>query len=541
MAQERLVRSPRPAHQNFDDRLADRAIDFIEQNLCHIKGRFAGRAFKLTDWQTQDIREIFGRVNADGDRQIRQVYYEIPKKNGKSQLAAAIALKLLFADDEPSAEVYSAAADRDQASIVYAVAAAMVRRNKSLLAACGGEKGIVNSQKRIIVPEWESFYRVLSAEVAGKHGFNTSGCIFDEVHAQKDMSLWEVLTFGAGAARTQPLTFAITTAGIPGESPVAEMLHAEADQILRGIVPCPPDFYPVIYAAPDDADWTDEAVWQACNPGIKDGFLTLESVRNDEFRVAERRPSEQNSFRRLRLNQWVQSETRWLDMAAWDACDGAVNIAELKHLPCFGGLDLSSKLDLTSFVLVFRDENGIFHVVPWYWVPEDSIRERPNMEAAKYHTWIKEGKIQTTAGNHLDYSVVRARINEISKIVKLREIAFDPMFAGQLSVELEADGFTMVSTPQGPRHFTEPLQQIESAVLDKRLRHGGNKVLRWNVDCSQVKQDSKGGIWLAKPDRMKSGKRIDGAVAMGMAFSRALLSAPPKVSVYARRGGIVLQ
>jgi phage terminase large subunit-like protein len=281
----------------FNEERADRAVDFIEGYLRHTKGQFAGQPFILRDWQKEHIRQIFGRLNDDGSRQVRQVYWELPKKNGKSEIAAGIALALLYTDREPAAEIYGAAADREQASIVFNVAASMVRANSKLSA----RSKIIDSSKRIVVPQAGSFYRALSADVAGKHGFNSHGVIFDEIHAQRDRRLWEVLTFGAGDARKQPLIFGITTAGIPGESPVAEELHEYADQILRGIIPPDPTFYPVIYAAPPESDWTDEEVWRACNPALGD-FLSLDSVRAACER-AKRVPSEQNSFRRLRLNQ----------------------------------------------------------------------------------------------------------------------------------------------------------------------------------------------------------------------------------------------
>lgn len=275
----------------FDEQRAERAVRFIETYLCHTKGQFAGRPFTLREWQRKHVREIFGRVNDDGSRKIRQVYWEIPKKNGKSEIAAAIALTLLYTDREAGAEIYGAAADRDQASIVFNVAASMVRSNRKLYT----RSKVIDSSKRIVIPQMGSFYRALSADVAGKHGFNVHGCIFDEVHAQKDRRLWEVLTFGAGDARRQPLTFAITTAGIPGESPLAEELHDYADQIVRGVLPPDPAFYPVLYFAPENADWTDEEVWRSCNPALGD-FLNLESVRSACER-AKRLPAEQNSFR----------------------------------------------------------------------------------------------------------------------------------------------------------------------------------------------------------------------------------------------------
>lgn len=525
----RPIRLPRPADCRFDEARADRAIRFFRDHLHHTKGRWCGKPFVLADWQEIDIREIYGRVDEDGNRAVRQVYKEIPKKNGKSEEAAGHALKLLFADDEPGAEIYGAAADRDQAAIVFDVAAQMVRMSPELMRAAGGPKGIVDSRKRIICPSMASFYRVVSAEVGGKHGFNSHGIIFDEVHAQKDSRLWEVLTFGSGAARLQPLTVAITTAGVPGESPVAEMLHEDADQILRGIIPCPPTFYPIMYGVPDDADWTSEEVWRATNPALGD-FLRIETVR-EEFEVARRRPSEQNSFRRLRLNQWVSQETRWIDIADWDACAGIVDLRELKGLTWYGGLDLSTKLDVTAFVLVARDGSGVFHVLPYFWVPRDNMQDRPNVEAEKYRTWEKQGLITATLGNEVDFNAVRDRIVELGKVLNIAEIMFDQRFATQLSQQLGEDGFTMVNFAQNYSQYTEPCIEFESAVKNHRIRHSGHPVLRWMVDCVTVIQRPDGSIKPVKPSRLKTRKRIDGVVATIMGLARAMVG-QSKLSMY---------
>ena len=514
----------------FDEQRAERAIRFIETYLCHTKGQFAGRPFVLRDWQRKHVREIFGRVNDDGNRQIRQVYWEIPKKNGKSEIAAAIALTLLYTDREPGAEIYGAAADRDQASIVFNVAASMVRANRKLYA----RSKVIDSSKRIVVPEMGSFYRALSADVAGKHGFNVHGCIFDEVHAQKDRRLWEVLTFGAGDARRQPLTFAITTAGIPGESPVAEELHDYADQILRGVLPPDPAFYPVLYFAPENADWTDEEVWRSCNPALGD-FLNLESVRAACER-AKRLPAEQNSFRRLRLNQWLKQEIRFVDMRAWDACAGPVDLKDLKGTPCYAGLDLSTKLDVTALVLVFRDDNSVFHVVPFFWLPAENV-DRSYQESMAYQRWANQGLITLTEGNVIDFSAVRKKLTELRDEagIDIRQVAFDPWNAQQLAQQLMEDGFKMIEVRQTFNHLSEPTKELQSAVVDQKLRHGGHLVLRWMADCLTVRQDINGNVRPVKPERLKSSKRIDGMVALIMAMSRAIVSDDSR-SVYEQRG-----
>src|SRR5437868_754127 len=426
----------------FSEEQADRATKFIEGQLTHGIGQHAGKAFVLRDWQRKINTDMFVNRNIHGNRLINTVYIEVPKKNDNASLAAAVALKLLYADRERSAEIYGAAADRDQAAIVFNVAASMVRRNSMLL----GRSKIIDSTKRILVPKVESFYRALSADVAGKHGFNSHGVVFDEIHAQRDRRLWEVLTFGAGDARRQPLIFAITTAGIPGESPVAEELHTYADQILRGIIPPDPTFYPVIFSAPDDADWTSEEVWRACNPALSD-FLSLESVRAACDR-AQKIPSEQNSFRRLRLNQWVQQETRWIDLADWDRCNGVVDIKDCKGMACYGGLDLSTTTDVSAFVLLFKDEEGHHYVFPYFWIPEANVR-RPIGETLKLAEWVRLGFIETTPGNVIDYDFVRKRINELGQEFKIRQIAHDPWNATQLAIQLGNDGFEMIDTRQG--------------------------------------------------------------------------------------------
>ncbi|HEU0139607.1 MAG TPA: terminase large subunit [Bryobacteraceae bacterium] len=299
----------------FDAKQAGDAVRFFECYLKHTKGRFAGTPFLLPPWQAKIIRDIFGTLGPDGFRQYRTAYVEIPRKNGKSEIAAGIALKLLLADGEPGAEIYSAAADKNQAGIVFRVAASMVRKSPALRKRCR----IIDSSKTIVVPKTESIYRVLSADGPRQHGLNPSGIIFDEVHTQTELgdgSLWEALTTGSDTRR-QPLMFAITTAGIPGESPLWEQLNKEAKAVLHDQT-ADPHFYAVLYAAGEEDDWTSEATWRKANPAIGD-FLDIEKVRADCLK-AQRNPVYENTFRRLRLNQRTQQETRYIPIAEWDAC-----------------------------------------------------------------------------------------------------------------------------------------------------------------------------------------------------------------------------
>jgi phage terminase large subunit-like protein len=526
----RRVRLERPANCNFSERAATRAVQFFQQELRHTKGQFAGKPFLPTPDQELDLREIFGRVDSKGNRIIRQVFKMVPKKNGKSEEAAGVALKLLFADNEPSAEILGAASDLTQSMIVFSVAASMVRHNPTLIA----RSKIFDSTKSIVVPGTESYYRAMTSKVAGKHGFNSSGVIFDELHAQANMDLWDVLTFGAGAARSQPLTYAITTAGVRGESPVAEMLYDEADQILRGLTPCPDHLYVVLYGADDDDDWTSEEVWRSCNPFIDLGLMPIEVVRQ-ECQDAQRRPQLQNTFRRLRLNQWVAQDVRAIDMSDWDQCSKIVDLKEAKFLTWCAGMDLSMRVDMTALVLVARTGTGTLLVIPWFWAPRQNIEDKPNIASAKYIAWAKQGLLTLTDGNSVDYTAVRSKLKELrASGLKIREVGFDPWNSTHLAEELTSDGFKMVEVRQGYPTLSEPTKELLAAILDHNVNHGGHPILRWCADCLAIRQDENANIRPVKPDRRKTTKRIDGIVATIIAMSR--LPIKPRESIYATRG-----
>ncbi|MDU2025344.1 MAG: terminase large subunit, partial [Finegoldia magna] len=351
---------------HYDKNKADYAVTFIEC-LKHTKGRWAGKDFKLIDWQEEIIRDLFGIVKDTGYRQFNTAYIEIPKKMGKSELAAAVALLLTCGDGEERAEVYGCAADRQQATIVFDVAADMVRMSPAL----SKRVKILASQKRMIYKPTNSFYQVLSAEAYSKHGFNIHGVVFDELHTQPNRKLFDVMTKGSGDARTQPLYFLITTAGTDTKS-ICYETHQKAVDILEGRK-TDPTFYPVIYGADREDDWTDEKVWHKANPSL--GItVPIEKVRQ-ACESAKQNPTEENAFRQLRLNQWVKQAIRWMPMEKWDLCNFAVNEDELKGRVCYGGLDISSTTDITAFVLVFPplDEEDKYRILPYFWLPEDNL------------------------------------------------------------------------------------------------------------------------------------------------------------------------
>ena len=514
----------------YDKDAADFAVMFIE-SLCHTKGTWAGKKFELIDWQEQIIRDLFGTLKPNGYRQFNTAYVEIPKKQGKSELAAAVALLLTCGDGEERAEVYGCAADRQQATIVFDVAADMVR----MCPALNKRVKILASQKRIIYTPTNSFYQVLSAEAYSKHGFNIHGVVFDELHTQPNRKLFDVMTKGSGDARMQPLYFLITTAGTDTNS-ICYETHQKAKDILEGRK-IDTTFYPVIYGADESDDWTDPRVWRKANPSldITVGIDKVEAACNS----AKQNPSEENSFRQLRLNQWVKQAVRWMPMEKWDACAFPVDEDELEGRVCYGGLDLSSTTDITAFVLVFPplDEDDKYVVLPYFWVPEDTLDLRVRRDHVPYDLWERKGYLQTTEGNVVHYGYIEKFIEKLGERFNIREIAFDRWGAVQMVQNLEGMGFTVVPFGQGFKDMSPPTKELMKLVLEKRIAHGGHPVLRWNMDNIFIRTDPAGNI---KADKEKSTEKIDGAVATIMALDRAIRCGNDAgESVYDTRGLLV--
>ena len=514
----------------YDKDAADFAVMFIE-SLCHTKGTWAGKKFELIDWQEQIIRDLFGTLKPNGYRQFNTAYVEIPKKQGKSELAAAVALLLCCGDGEERAEVYGCAADRQQATIVFDVAADMVR----MCPALNKRVKILASQKRIIYTPTNSFYQVLSAEAYSKHGFNIHGVVFDELHTQPNRKLFDVMTKGSGDARMQPLYFLITTAGTDTNS-ICYETHQKAKDILEGRK-IDTTFYPVIYGADESDDWTDPRVWRKANPSldITVGMDKVEAACNS----AKQNPGEENSFRQLRLNQWVKQAVRWMPMDKWDACAFAVNEDELEGRVCYGGLDLSSTTDMTAFVLVFppQDEDDKYIILPYFWVPEDTLDLRVRRDHVPYDLWERKGYLQTTEGNVVHYGYIEKFIEKLGERFNIREIAFDRWGAVQMVQNLEGMGFTVVPFGQGFKDMSPPTKELMKLVLEQRIAHGGHPVLRWNMDNIFIRTDPAGNI---KADKEKSTEKIDGAIATIMALDRAIRCGNDAgESVYDTRGLLV--
>ncbi|MCW6662767.1 terminase large subunit [Aerococcaceae bacterium NML190073] len=515
---------------HYDKARADYVVSFIEC-LCHTKGRWAGKPFILMPWQERIIRDVFGILKPDGHRQFSTAYIEIPKKNGKSELAAAIALYLLFGDGEASPEVYGAAADRAQASIVMDVASQMVR----LTPALERRSKILTVNKRIACRTNNGFYQVLSAEVGTKHGLNVSGLVLDKVHAQPNRKLYDVLTKGSGDAREQPLYFLIATAGTDTNS-ICYELHQKAEDIINGRKN-DPTFYPVIYGAGMDEDWTDPKVWKKANPSLGE-TITMDKVKA-ACESAKQNPGEENSFRQLRLNQWVKQAVRWMPMDKWDACALPADPEDLEGRVCYGGLDLSSTTDLTSFCLVFppEDDEEPYYILPYFWLPEDTLTLRVNRDHVPYDVWERQGYIQTTEGNVVHYAFIEKFIEKLGEKYNIREIAFDRWDAVQMVQNLEGMGFTVVPMGQGFASMSPPTKELMKLTLEQKLAHGGHPVLRWNMDNIFIRTAPAGNI---KADKAKSTEKIDGAIACIMALDRAIRCGnDTSESIYDTRGLLV--
>jgi phage terminase large subunit-like protein len=514
----------------FDKAKADHAVDFINC-LKHTKGIWMGVPFNLLPWQDTIVRDIFGTVKENNYRQYNTAYVEIPKKNGKSELAAAVALLMTCGDNEWGAEVYGCASDRQQASIVFDVAVEMVDQCPAL------KKRIkpVMSQKRLVYKPTNSFYQVLSSEAFTKHGLNVHGVIFDELHSQPNRELFDVMTKGSGDARKQPLFFLITTAGTDRNSICYEQ-HQKAVDIIEGRK-IDNTFYPVIYGIKDDDDWGLEGNWYKANPSL-DHTIDIEKVIN-AYNSAKENPAEENIFRQLRLNQWVKQSTRWMPMHIWDECDFDIDIDSLKGRECYGGLDLSSTTDITAFVLVFppRTDDEKYIVIPYFWIPDDNLKLRVRRDHVPYDVWDKQGYIKITEGNVVHYGFIETFIEELGTKYNIKEIAFDRWGAVQMVQNLEGMGFTVVPFGQGYKDMSPPTKELMKLTLEKKIAHGGNPVLRWMIDNIYVKIDPAGNI---KPDKEKSTEKIDGAVALIMALDRSIRNQGSSGSVYDGRGILIL-
>jgi len=519
----------------FDEQAAARAVRFFPAMLQHIEGEVAGKPFDLEPWQQAIVANLFGWKRPDGTRRYREAFVYVPRKNGKTPLCAGIGLFLLLCDGEPGPQVFTAAADKAQAALVYRHAAGMVHRQPAL------KKRVrpYRSLKSLETFDQTGQFRSLSHEADTKHGLNIHGCVVDELHAHPDGDLVDALQTGM-ASRRQPLLIHITTADYYRESICNRKYEYACNVRDNGGDPTKPGydfaFLPVIYEAPDDADWKDPETWRIANPNL--GVSVKREYLERECRRAQEEPSFQAAFRRFHLNQRTNADVVWLDMTQWDECAGDHPYAELAESlvgePCHGGLDLSKTTDLTSLALYFARSKTL---LVWFWMPSETIEKAKDRDRVPYLTWADQGYLETTPGNVVDYTFVRQRIEQIAKTYQPTSIGFDPHNATHMIQQLMNAGVDMVEYRQGFLSMSPPTKELERLVVGGQVVHGGHPVLRWCASNVMVRLDPAGNI---KPDKAKSTGRIDGITASVMAIGRSIDSGEDGPSVYEERDPIIV-
>ncbi len=503
---------------------AERAVKFIN-NLTHAKGsQWARKKFNLRPWQETFIRELFGQLREDGTRRYRKALLALARKNGKSEIGAAIALYLLCSEPEEGGEIYSAATDREQASLVFNVAAMMVKNDPTLSRLCK----ITESRRQIVYSPTNSIYRAIPADAPHAHGYNASAVIYDELHAAPNADLWDVLTTSMGA-RTQPLTLAITTAGHDRES-ICYKVWDYARQVRDGLIP-DPSFLPYIFETPEDADWHDEDAWRQANPALGD-FRSLDEMR-ELFNEAQHMPARENVFRQLYLNQWTEADVRWIGSQEWDECQAEIDLQDLAGSDCFAGLDLGYRSDFCALVLVFPSGDQ-YTVVPYFWLPKESNRD---LKREPFATFVRNKLVDLTPGSSTDFDLIRKHINDLQSHFNIRAIAADPWNARQLSSQLIEDGFNVVEVRQNMYAMNEPSKALETAIKGRKLRHDGHAILRWMAANVVIETDASGNY---RPSKKKSSEKIDGIVALIMALGVAAQEPPQQRSIYETPGSLAL-
>lgn len=507
----------------YDEEAANRAVEFFHEYLRHSKGEWAGQPLILEEWQQEEIiKPLFGwKETKSGYRRYRTCWVEVPRKNGKSTLGGGVANYLLAADGEPGAEVYSAAADREQASIVFNAAKSMVDASPALTQRLKVLRGIIMGANDPSV-----YYKVISSDAFRQHGLNAHGVLFDEVHTQPNRELWDVLTTSTGSRR-QPLVFAITTAGSDTDS-ICYELHEYARQIKEGLIK-DSTWLVVMHGAREEEDWTDPKVWKRANPNL--GISIKEDYIRQKCEEAKRMPTYENSFRRLHLNQWTSQVTRWIPMRDWDACNAPVIPGQLEGQECWAGLDLSSTTDITALILGFPVGRRVI-VLPFFWIPEDNLKVKGGENRASYEAWVRDGYLLTTPGNTIDTDFILKKLDDLNKLYKIKELAFDRWGAAHVSNQMQSKGMNTVQFGQGYKDMSAPCKKLEEHVLSHTLEHGGHPVLRWMADNVVVNMDPAGNL---KTNKKESKKKIDGIVALIMSLGRVSAS-EGKESIYAKRG-----
>ena len=501
----------------FDKEAAQEKVDFIEKYCTHVKGALAGKPLILEDWiKDEIIYPVFGLMDCKGgNRLIYSVYIEIPKKNAKTTICAAIELALLFNDGEKGAEIYNCAGDAEQASLLFNIAKMMVQNNGDL-------KGISERFQTSIVYK-DSFIKKLTSAPETKHGFNASAVIYDELHVAKTRELYDSL-YSAGAQRQNPLFIIITTAGNNKQSICYEQ-HELTEKVLSGALE-DDSHWGVIYSADKEDDIFDEKVWQKANPLYEHSEPLRKFIKKMSIKV-KNTPSFESTFRQLHLNQWVSAYDSWISDDNWVKCGGKE--IDLSGMKCYGGLDLAATMDFNSLALLFPVED-MFYVKMYFWLPSDMVDKRVERYSIDFQRWVELGVIKMTEGNVADYDIIKSDIRDMVLKYDIQSIGYDAKFAAPIVATIE--DVVMNPFSQSIMSMSFPTKMLEMNIMSRKINHFGNPVLRWMCSNVAIYTDANENIKLVKN---KSIDKIDGIVALVMALGESVQEGD-QVSIYEKRG-----
>lgn len=526
------IKTPEPRDvpgARFDASRVDRVLKAFKL-LRHTQGQWAGRPLMPDTWQiAYVIAPVFGWVRWDEEagsycRIITSLYVDVPRKNGKSTLSGGIAMYLACADDEPGAQVVTAATSEKQAGFVFGPIKLLAERSPAL------QPHVKTVAKRVIHPRSGSYIEVVSSVADAQHGANIHGAIVDELHVHKTPDLVETIETGTGSRR-QPLVVIITTADSGKRHTIYDRKRRRIEQLARGAL-ADETTYGVVWCASREDDPFSEETQRKANPGF--GVSPTRRYLHSAAAEAQQSPADLAKYLRLHLGIRTKQETRYLDLAAWDRNAGIVREHELAGRAAYGGLDLASTSDLLALCWAFPDYHGGFDLLWRIWTPEANVEALDKRTAGAASVWVREGWLTTTPGNVADYDFIRAQVSQDLDAFKVGELAYDPWNASSLVADLDHEGAPLVAMRQGFASMSGPTKEFQRLTLEGSperpiLRHGGNPVARWCVDNLAVAMDPAGNV---KPDKATAAEKIDAVVAAIMAVARATHAAPPRRSAY---------
>ena len=513
----------------YDHDAAQHAVDFFRMCVTHIKGELAGKPYELRPHEECLTRLLYGWKRENGTRRYREGFYYVPRKNSKTTWLTGIGLYGLVADGTPSPEVYSAAASRDQASIVYRIMTGMVDNDRrSADPFLSKILRPLTASKIFECPRNGGLYRALAADAHRIHGENASMVLMDELHAQPNRDLYDAL-FTSQDSRPNPIFISTTTADEDNPESICNIQHDYACKVRDGIID-DPAFLPAIWEASIEDDWHDESLWCAVNPNLGHS-IDIDKMRRKHAKAVSD-PTFENTFKRLHLNIRTQQDVRWVPVEEWDACYRP----DAESMPvagamCYLGVDLSEVEDLTALAAFFP-ESGI--VKCWLWAPEQAGLQKDKRNRDLYLRFKREGLMEFSPGRTVQHGFIRRKINELCGIYNVPEIAVDPWHAKQFSLALQdEDGLPVAEFRQGYYSMNEPCKRLRSMILERDIAHDGNAAMRWMMSNVSVKTDPAGNI---KLDKSNPVNKIDGVVAAVMAIGSWIANGCPKQSVYESRG-----